>query len=146
MNIERPHPKIGALVTGVDVCSLGDDDWNALYRTWLDSVVMVVRNQTLTKEEFLAYSRRFGRLKPHRVRKTRDPEHPELTVMGIGTRKTDGQVNQAIFNRGGHWHTDSPWDTEICKGTQLSVSPFPRPAAIPHSPACMRPTTPCRRA
>jgi len=119
MNIERPHPKIGALVTGVDVRSLGDDDWNALYRTWLDSVVMVVRNQTLTKEEFLAYSRRFGRLKPHRVRKTRDPEHPELTVMGIGTRKADGQVNQAIFNRGGHWHTDSPWDTEICKGTQL---------------------------
>ena len=55
----------------------------SLYRTWLDSVVMVVRDQTLTKEEFLSYSRRFGRLKPHRVRKTRDPEHPELTVMGI---------------------------------------------------------------
>ena len=80
---------------------------------------MVVRGQTLTKAEFLAYSRRFGRLKPHRVRKTRDPEHAELTVMGLGTRKADGQVNQAIYNRGGNWHTDSPWDTEICKGTQL---------------------------
>jgi taurine dioxygenase len=79
----------------------------------------VVRDQTLTKEEFLAYSRRFGRLKPHRVKKTRDPEHAELTVMGLGTRKADGQVNQAIYNRGGHWHTDSPWDTEVCKGTQL---------------------------
>ena len=119
MQIERPHPKIGALVSGVDVRSLNDDRWNTLYRTWLDSVVMVVRDQTLTKEEFLAYSRRFGRLKPHRVRKTRDPEHAELTVMGIGTRKADGQVNQAIYNRGGHWHTDSPWDTEVCKGTQL---------------------------
>jgi len=119
MNIERPHPKIGALVTGVDVRALGDDDWKTLYRTWLDSIVMVVRGQTLTKEEFLAYSRRFGRLKPHRVRKTRDPEHAELTVMGIGTKKADGQVNQAIYNRGGGWHTDSPWDTEICKGTQL---------------------------
>ena len=20
---------------------------------------------------------------------------------------------------GGHWHTDSPWDQEICKATQL---------------------------
>jgi taurine dioxygenase len=119
MQIERPHPKIGALVTGVDVRSLSDDQWNTLYRTWLDSVVMVVRDQTLTKEEFLAYSRRFGRLKPHRVRKTRDPDHAELTVMGIGTRKADGQVNQAIYNRGGHWHTDSPWDDEVCKGTQL---------------------------
>ena len=119
MQIERPHSKIGALVTGVDVRSLSDEEWRTLYRTWLDSIVMVVRDQTLTKEEFLAYSRRFGRLKPHRVRKTRDPEHAELTVMGLGTRKADGQVNQAIYNRGGHWHTDSPWDSEVCKGTQL---------------------------
>ena len=119
MHIERPHPKIGALVGGVDVRSLSDADWQTLYQTWLDSIVMVVRGQTLTKAEFLAYSRRFGRLKPHRVRKTRDPEHAELTVMGLGTRKADGQVNQAIYNRGGNWHTNSPWDTEICKGTQL---------------------------
>ena len=119
MQIERPHPQIGALVSGVDVRSLSDEDWQTLYRTWLDSIVMVVRGQTLTKEEFLTYSRRFGRLKPHRVRKTRDPEHAELTVMGVGTRRADGQVNQAIYNRGGHWHTDSPWDSEICKGTQL---------------------------
>ena len=119
MQIERPHSKIGALVTGVDVRALSDEEWATLYRTWLDSIVMVVRGQTLTKEEFLAYSRRFGRLKPHRVRKTRDPEHAELTVMGIGTKKADGQVNQTIYNRGGSWHTDSP------------------------SPACTRPMTHC---
>ena len=119
MQIERPHPRIGALVTGVDVRSLSDDDWNTLYRTWIDSIVMIVRDQTLTKEEFLAYSRRFGRVKAHRVRKTRDAQYPELTVMGLGTRKADGQVNQTIYNRGGSWHTDSPWDTEVCKGTQL---------------------------
>ena len=89
MQIERPHPKIGALVTGVDVRSLSDDQWKTLYRTWLDSVVMVVRNQTLTKEEFLAYSRRFGRLKPHRVKKTRDPEHAELAC---AFERIDGKV------------------------------------------------------
>jgi len=110
MQIERPHPKIGALVSGVDVRQLSDADWQTLYRTWLDSIVMIVRGQTLTKEEFLAYSRRFGRLKPHRVRKTRDPELPELTVMGIGTKKADGQVNQAIYNRGGHWHAEGSYD------------------------------------
>src|SRR6267378_6507340 len=98
MHIERPHPKIGALVTGVDVRSLADDEWKTLYQAWLDSIVMVVRGQTLTKEEFLTYSRRFGRLKPHRVRKTRDPEHAELTMMGLGTRKADGQVDRAIYN------------------------------------------------
>ena len=119
MKLERPDPRIGAIASEVDVRTLSEADWNALYRAWLDGIVLVVRGQTLTMEEFLAYSRRFGRLKPHRVRKTRHPDHPELTLMGVGTRKPDGQVDQAIYNRGGGWHTDSPWDTEICKGTQL---------------------------
>ena len=119
MKLERPDPRIGAIATGVDVRTLSESDWSALYRAWLDGIVLVVRGQTLTMEEFLAYSRRFGRLKPHRVRKTRHPDHPELTLMGVGTRKPDGQVDPAIYNRGGGWHTDSPWDTEICKGTQL---------------------------
>ena len=39
--------------------------------------------------------------------------------MGVGTRKPDGQVDKTIYDRGGGWHTNSPWDTEICKGTQL---------------------------
>ena len=39
--------------------------------------------------------------------------------MGVGTRKADGQVDKTIYDRGGGWHTDSPWDTEVCKGTQL---------------------------
>lgn len=119
MRIDRPHPRIGAVASDLDVRALSDADWNTLYRAWLDGVVLVVRGQTLTIEEFLAYSRRFGRLKPHRVRKTRHPEHPELTVMGVDTRKADGKVDQAIYDRGGGWHTDSPWDAEICKGTQL---------------------------
>jgi taurine dioxygenase len=125
MKLEKPHPQIGAIATDVDVRALSDDDWRALYSAWLDGIVLVVRGQTLTIGEFLAYSRRFGRLKPHRVRKTRHPDHPELTVMGVGARKPDGQVNQAIYNRGGDWHTDSPWDTEICKATQLYALAIP---------------------
>ena len=125
MKIERTDPRIGAIATEVDVRALSESDWSTLYRAWLDGIVLVVRGQTLTMEEFLAYSRRFGRLKPHRVRKTRHPDHPELTLMGVGTRKPDGQVDQAIYNRGGGWHTDSPWDTEICKATQLYAIAIP---------------------
>ena len=119
MKIDKPDPRIGAIATDVDVRSLSDTDWNALYRAWLDGIVLVVRGQSLTIPEFLAYSRRFGRVKPHRVKRTRHPDYPELTVMGVGTRKADGQIDKTIYDRGGGWHTDSPWDTEICKGTQL---------------------------
>ena len=119
MKLNKPDPRIGAIATDVDVRSLSDTDWNALYRAWLDGIVLVVRGQSLTIPEFLAYSRRFGRVKPHRVKRTRHPDYPELTVMGVGTRKADGQIDKTIYDRGGGWHTDSPWDTEICKGTQL---------------------------
>jgi len=125
MKIERPVPGIGAIATDVDVRVLSEADWNALYRAWLDGIVLVVRGQTLDIEQFLAYSRRFGRLKPHRVKRTRHAEFPELTVMGIGTRKADGQVDKTIYDRGGGWHTDSPWDTEICKATQLYAIAIP---------------------
>lgn len=125
MKVARPDTLIGAIATGVDVRALSDADWHALYRTWLDSIVLVIRDQALTIEEFLAYSRRFGRLKPHRVTRTRHPDHPELTVMGLGTRKPDGKVDRAIFERGGGWHTDSPWDIEICKATQLYAIAIP---------------------
>jgi taurine dioxygenase len=119
MKIERPDPRIGAIATDVDVRALSNADWKTLYRAWLNGIVLVVRGQTLTMPEFLAYSRRFGRLKPHRVRRTRHPDFPELTVMGVGTRTADGKVDKSIYDRGGNWHTDSPWDTEICKATQL---------------------------
>ena len=118
MKIEQAAPGIGALVTDIDVTSLGDADWKRLYQTWLDHHVLVVRGQQLTKSDYVAYSRRFGRLKPHRVRKTRDPEFPEITLMGVTTR-ADAKADKLILNRGQGWHTDSPWDTEICKGTQL---------------------------
>ena len=125
MKIERPVPGIGAIATDVDVRALSEADWSALYRAWLDGIVLVVRGQTLGIEQFLAYSRRFGRLKPHRVKRTRHAEFPELTVMGIGTRKADGKVDKTIYDRGGGWHTDSPWDTEVCKATQLYAIAIP---------------------
>ena len=67
MRIADAAPRIGAVVTGVDVRSLTEPDWKVLYQTWLERHVLIVRGQTLSKSDFLAYSRRFGRLKPHRV-------------------------------------------------------------------------------
>ena len=118
MQIEKAVPKVGALVTGIDVKTMSDAQWGKLYQTWLDTGVLIVRAQELTKADFIAYSRRFGKVKPHRVKATRDPAFPEITLMGV-TTGTDEKKDKLVLNRGQGWHTDSPWDTEICKGTQL---------------------------
>jgi taurine dioxygenase len=119
MKIENAVPYLGALVTGLDVKRMTDAEWKTLYQTWLDRHVLIVRGQELSKADFLAYSRRFGRLKPHLVKHTRDPENPEITLMGVTSMAKDTKGEKLILDRGQGWHTDSPWDTEICKGTQL---------------------------
>jgi taurine dioxygenase len=123
MLVENAAPRIGAIVTGTDVRLLTADDWKRLYQTWLDRHVLIVRGQALSKPDFLAYSRSFGRLKPHRVRSTRDPEHPEITLMGVTTGNSAN--DRLVLDRGQGWHTDGPWDLEICKATQLYALEIP---------------------
>ena len=36
MQIENAAPRVGAIVTGVDVRSLTEGDWKGLYQSWLD--------------------------------------------------------------------------------------------------------------
>ena len=60
VQIRRMGPQIGVEVTGVDVKTLDDAGFAPIYQAWLDHNVMVVRDQELTIEEFLHYSRRFG--------------------------------------------------------------------------------------
>ncbi len=117
INPQNPH--IGAIVSGVDVNVMSDDDFAAIYRAWLDHGVICVRGQDLDIPGFLAYCRRFGRVKPHLVKRTRHPEFPDITVMGTNKRKADGSLDKSILTRGVGWHTDLPWDQEICKATQL---------------------------
>jgi taurine dioxygenase len=123
MQIEHAAPRIGSVVTGIDVRSLTEPDWQHLYRTWIERHVLIVRGQTLSKSDFLAYSRRFGRLKPHRVKATRDPEHPEITLMGVATGNITS--DKLVLDRGQGWHTDGPWDVELCKATQLYALEIP---------------------
>jgi taurine dioxygenase len=120
MQIEPASPLIGAIVTGLDLNRITATEWQTLYQTWLERQVLVVRGQEFTIPQFLAVAERFGRLMPHRVLRTRHPEYPALTQMGVGTRKADGQVDQSILARGQGWHTDGPWEVRgVAKATQL---------------------------
>ncbi len=119
LEIVPQTPHIGAIVTGVDVNTVSDSEFAQIYQAWLDHGVICVRGQSLDKQGFLDYCERFGRVKPHLVQKTRDPDFPKITVMGTNKRKPDGSLDKSIMTRGVGWHTDLPWDQEICKGTQL---------------------------
>ena len=126
VEIRRMGPQIGVEVTGVDVKTLDDAGFAPIYQAWLDHNVMVVRDQELTIEEFLHYSRRFGLVVPHPSKSTRHPEVPEITLLGVNKFDADGKLNEAIYRRGAEgWHTDGAYDADPFKATQLYALAIP---------------------
>jgi taurine dioxygenase len=122
----RMGPQIGVEVTGVDVKTLDDAGFAPIYQAWIDHNVMVVRDQQLTIDDFLRYSRRFGFVEPHPSKSTRHPDHPEITLLGTNKFDADGKLNMAIYRRGAEgWHTDGAYDAEPFKATQLYALAIP---------------------
>jgi taurine dioxygenase len=126
VTIHPMGPRVGAEVRGVDVNALDEAGFAAIYRAFLDYNVIVVPDQVLTIEEFLRYSRRFGRVQPHPSKMTRHPEIPEITLLGVGKFDPNGELNQAVYRRGAEgWHTDGAYDVEPFKATQLYALAIP---------------------
>lgn len=120
MKIKRLGPRIGVEVRGVDVKTLDAAGFAPIYQAWLDYNILVVPDQDLTIDDFLAYSRRFGRIEPHPSKSTRHPDYPEITMLGINKFGPDGKLIEAVYRRGAEgWHTDGAYDDVPFKATQL---------------------------
>jgi putative 2-oxoglutarate oxygenase len=126
IEVRRLGPQIGAEIRGVDVKTLDDASFAAIYRAWLDYNVAVVPGQELEIEDFLRYSRRFGLVHPHPSKMTRHPDYPEITLLGVNKVGPDGTLDMAIYRRGAEgWHTDGAYDHEPFKATQLYALAVP---------------------
>jgi taurine dioxygenase len=126
IEIRRLGPQIGAEITGVDVKTMDESTFDAIYRAWLDYNVIAVRDQELDMEQYLRYSRRFGPVEEHPAKSTRHPEYPEVLVLGINKFHPDGTLNMAIYRRGAEgWHTDGAYNQRPFKATQLYALAIP---------------------
>lgn len=122
----RPLGALGAEVVDVDLKSIDDAQFSQIYRAWLDYHVICVRDQQLEIPDFLAYSRRFGEIAPHPSKSTRHPEHPEITVLGVGKFRPDGTLDKDIYRRGAEgFHTDGSYEEAPFKATQLYALAIP---------------------
>ena len=130
IEVRRLGAQIGAEVRGVDVKTLDEPGFAAIYRAWLDHNVLVVPDQDLQIDDFLRYSRRFGAVRPHPSKMTRHPEHPEITLLGVNKFGADGTLDMAIYRRGAEgWHTDGAYDAEIL--WSLVTAPATRRPKLP---------------
>ena len=126
MEIHKIGKQIGAEVLGVDVKTMSEDTFAAIYQAWLDYNVIAVRDQELELADFVKYSRRFGHIVTHPSKSTRFPGFPEVTVLGVTKFGPDGKLRREVYARGGEgFHTDGSYEKIPYKATQLYAVAIP---------------------
>jgi taurine dioxygenase len=105
----RPvSPAVGAEILGVDVARLTDEEFAIIEAAWYRHSALVIRDQSLSDADLVAFSRRFGELDAPPVNengKTFVPDRPEIYVVSnvIGP---DGVPIGSLGAGEAVWHTD----------------------------------------
>ena len=117
---------LGARVDNVDLRALDPETFALIYRAWLDHQVVLFRDQSLTDEDLLAFSRRFGDLDEAPVQESgrRFVEgHPEIYVVSNVVEK--GVPIGSLGSGEAVWHTDMSYLPDPPKASVLYAIEVP---------------------
>ena len=98
-------PALGTEIVGIDLAAnMTEDEFAALGQTWQDAGGLVVlRDQSLTPEQHIAFSKRLGPLEKHVLAKYLLPGYPE--IYRVSNKVHDGEP-QGREKAGTYWHSD----------------------------------------
>jgi len=117
---------LAAEIHGVDLRSVDERTFAAIHRHWLDHLVLLFRGQTLTDDELIAFSRRFGQLDWAPVQETgrRFVEgHPEIYV--VSNVVENGEPIGSLGAGEAIWHTDMSYIEDPPKASILYALEVP---------------------
>jgi taurine dioxygenase len=121
------HPfnaPLGAEVLGLDLNQpLGSADFTRLQRAHLDHHVLVFREQRITPQQQIDFSRRFGPLQIHVLRQFQLAGHPELLVVS-NIRDAAGKP-VGLGDAGHYWHSDLSYKETPSLGSMLHAQELP---------------------
>jgi taurine dioxygenase len=113
----------GAEVLGLDLSRpLADADFARIHRAHLDHHVLVFRDQRITPDEQVAFSRRFGPLQIHVLHQFQLPGHPEVLI--VSNIKENGKPI-GLGDAGHYWHSDLSYMPQPSLGSILHAQELP---------------------
>ncbi len=120
----RPLPgSFAAEVLGLDLSQpLGDEDFRRIHRAHLDHHVLVFRDQRITPEQQIAFSRRFGALEIHVLHQFHLQGHPEILI--VSNIVENGQP-VGLGDAGHFWHSDLSYKEKPSLGSLLLAQELP---------------------
>jgi len=123
LEVRRVHAPLGAELIGLDLLRpLADTDFTRIHRAHLDHHVLVFRDQRITPQQQIDFSRRFGPLQIHVLHQFQLPGHPEILV--VSNIVENGQPI-GLGDAGHYWHSDLSYVERPSLGSMLHAQELP---------------------
>lgn len=114
---------LGAEIRGMDLRRpLDADTVGAIRRAWLAYGVLLFRDQDVSPEDHIRFSRYFGPVEDYPLVHYRHPDHPEIFL--LSNRDAEGRPAQTR-NAGRHWHSDLSFTARPALGSVLRCLRIP---------------------
>ena len=105
MMVLRPlADKIGTEVCGIDLTEpISTADFDRMAKAWLDTALLLFRDQSMTPGQQIAFSRRFGEVMVYTRSENELEGYPEVLVLS-NVERNGKPIGAAVSSR--YWHTD----------------------------------------
>jgi len=119
LDIEPIDATFGAMVRGIKVATIDEPTFRELYGAWLDYALLIFPDQHLTREQQIAFAKRFG------------PLEFEMTALsnvkddGTLRREADNDDRMKILKGNMGWHCDSTYMPVQAKGAVFCAEIVP---------------------
>ncbi len=113
---------LGHEVRGVDVANLSDEEFAAVEAAYDRYGVIVLRNQKLTPDQQIAFSKRFGNLDRYILDKYNMKTHPEIFIV---SNVIENGEPIGLGDAGRYWHSDMWTELKPPRGSMLYALEVP---------------------
>ena len=121
-------PALGAEITHIDLSRvLNHKDYLRIKQAFLEHHVLVLRDQDITPEQHVAFSRFFGPLQIHVLKQFQLANHPEILIIS-NIKENERPIG--LGDAGAFWHSDLSYN-------------YPKKVETPILPICIWPGRPC---
>jgi taurine dioxygenase len=122
-DIEVFDAPLGAEILGLDLSRpLSPRQFQRIHKAHLDHHLLVFRDQRITPQQQVDFSRRFGPLQIHVLRNFQLPSHPEVLI--ISNIIEDGRPI-GLGDAGHFWHSDLSYKEKPSLGSLLHAQELP---------------------
>jgi alpha-ketoglutarate-dependent taurine dioxygenase len=117
-DIKALDATFGAVVTGIKLAALDDATWRDLYAAWLEYALLIFPGQHLSRDEQVAFARRFGPLEFNLAALT------NVNADGTIIVDPDNDILKVLKGNMG-WHCDSTYMSVQAKGAVFTAEIVP---------------------